>query len=72
MELEKKVELYATIDQMVFGVMQQNQIPASVMTDALNHTLLQLKDSVIQELILEQRQSKQDTTEGVKEDGNEE
>ena len=42
------------------------------MTDALNHTLLQLKDNVIQELILEQRQSKQDTTEGVKEDGNEE
>ena len=72
MELEKKVELYATIDQMVFGVMQQNQISASAMTDALNHTLLQLKDSVIQELILEQRQSKQETTEGVKQDGNEE
>jgi len=48
---QKRIEVYSAIDQYLGSFMVQNQVPASMMEDALNKCMLNLKDRVVQEFI---------------------
>lgn len=48
---QKRLEVYSSIDQYLGSFMTQNQVPASMMEDALNKCMLNLKDRVVQEFI---------------------
>ena len=48
---QKRLEVYSAIDQYLGSFMVQNQVPASMMEDALNKCMLNLKDRVVQEFI---------------------
>lgn len=48
---QKRLEVYNAIDQYLGSFMVQNQVPASMMEDALNKCMLNLKDRVVQEFI---------------------
>lgn len=53
MNLQTQYEVKGATQQWVASLMQQHNIPASVMVDALNSVLLNLKDAVIQEMFEE-------------------
>ena len=53
MNLQSQYEVKGATRQWVASFMQQHNIPASVMTDAVNAVLVELKDAVIQEMIEE-------------------
>ena len=48
---QKRLEVYNAIDQYLGSFMIQNQVSASMMEDALNKCMLNLKDRVVQEFI---------------------
>ena len=48
---QQRLEVYSAIDQYLGSFMVQNQVPASMMEDALNKCMLNLKDRVVQEFI---------------------
>lgn len=48
---QKRIEVYSAIDQYLGSFMAQNQVSASMMEDALNKCMLNLKDRVVQEFI---------------------
>lgn len=48
---QKRLEVYNAIDQYLGSFMVQNQVPASMMEDALTKCMLNLKDRVVQEFI---------------------
>lgn len=48
---QKRLEVYNAIDQYLGSFMIQNQVSASMMEDALNKCMLNLKDRVAQEFI---------------------
>lgn len=48
---QKRLETYALLDQILGNFMNQNQVSAAMMEDALNKCLLSLKDRVTQEFI---------------------
>lgn len=50
-EQEKRIQTQSTLIQWVGWFMQENQVSASMMLDALNKASLQLKDIEIQELL---------------------
>lgn len=56
MNLQQRAELQATIQQWIENFMQNNQILASDMEDALNKAMIKLKDQVILEMLIEQAQ----------------
>lgn len=53
MNLQSQYEVKGATRQWVASFMQQHNIPASVMTDAINAVLIELKDAVIQEMFEE-------------------
>ena len=53
MNLQTQYEVKGATQQWVASLMQQHNIPASIMVDALNSVLLNLKDAVIQEMFEE-------------------
>jgi len=50
---QKRMALYNTITNYLVALQQQNNIPASMMEDAINKYLVSLKDQIIQEMLLE-------------------
>jgi len=55
--LQLRFELQASLQQYVANVMQQYQIPASMMEDALNKLLLEIKEQVWIDYLTEQQQA---------------
>lgn len=53
MNLQTQYEVKGATQNWVAAFMQQHDIPASVMIDALNSVLVNLKDTVIQEMFEE-------------------
>ena len=53
MNLQTQYEVKGATQQWVASFMQQHNIPASIMIDALNSILVNLKDAVIQEMFKE-------------------
>lgn len=53
MNLQTQYEVKGATQNWVASFMQQHNIPASVMIDALNSVLVNLKDAVIQEIFEE-------------------
>lgn len=53
MNLQTQYEVKGAIQNWVASFMQQHDIPASVMIDALNSVLVNLKDAVIQDMFEE-------------------
>ena len=53
MNLQSQYEVKGATQKWVASLMQQHNIPASIMVDALNSVLLNLKDAVIQEMFEE-------------------
>lgn len=53
MNLQSQYEVKGATQKWVVSLMQQHNIPASIMVDALNSVLLNLKDAVIQEMFEE-------------------
>lgn len=51
--IQTQYEVKGATQQWVASFMQQHNIPASTMVDALNSVLLNLKDAVIQEMFEE-------------------
>ena len=54
--LQLRLEVKATLRQWVANIMQQNQIPACVMEDALIDVQLSLKDLIMQDMLIEIRE----------------
>lgn len=54
--LQLRLEVKATLRQWVANIMQQNQIPAYVMEDALIDVQLSLKDLIMQDMLIEIRE----------------
>lgn len=46
-----RLDVQSTVKSYVLNLMRQNNIPAAMMEDALNFTLLDVKDAVFQEFI---------------------
>lgn len=60
---QKRMALYNTIANYLVALQQQNNIPASMMEDAINKYLVSLKDQIIQEMLLEIPEEKPDVQE---------
>ena len=54
--LQLRLEVKAALQQWVANIMQQNQIPAYVMEDALIDVQLSLKDLIMQDMLIEIRE----------------
>lgn len=54
-QLQLRLEVKAALQQWVANIMQQNQIPAYMMEDALVSVQLSLKDLVMQDTLMEIR-----------------
>lgn len=52
-DLQKRVVVQTNVTQWVDNFMRQNDIPASMMEDALQKVILSLKDSIMNEIIFE-------------------
>lgn len=50
-DLQLRLEVEAAAQQWVAAIMQQNNISASIMEEALTRVLLQLKDLMLQEVL---------------------
>lgn len=62
-----RLQVQATMQQMVESFMQQNNLSAAVVEDALNKTTLYIKDLVVKEMLVarqEQQQIEPDSQEG--------
>lgn len=58
MNQQQRIELQATVLQMVDSFMVNNQISASDMEDALNKVMVQLKDRILSNVLIEIYQEK--------------
>jgi hypothetical protein len=67
MNQQQRIELQATVLQMVDSFMVNNQISASDMEDALNKVMVQLKDRILSNVLVEIYQEKAAQEEAVDE-----
>lgn len=49
MDLQLRTQLRVTLDSFIADIMQNNQITPSMLEDALNHALIQVKDLAMTE-----------------------
>lgn len=61
MDFQTRLELQGAVQQWVASFMQQYQIPAAAMEDALNKVLLGIKDQVVYELLTAAAAPEEDT-----------
>ena len=59
MSLQTKLEVQGAVQQWAASFLSRNQVETSDMIDALNNVMIQLKDQLITELIIEQQQQLQ-------------
>ena len=61
MDFQTRLELQGAVQQWVASFMQQYQISAAAMEDALNKVLLSIKDQVVYELLTAAAALEEDT-----------
>lgn len=59
MNLQLRLELQGSLQQWIDSTMQQYNISAAEMEDAMSRVLLKLKDQVIQDYLIEQQRAYQ-------------
>lgn len=60
MNLQLRLELQGSLQQWIDSTMQQYNISAAEMEDAMSRVLLKLKDQVIQDYLIEQQRAYQE------------
>lgn len=60
MNLQLRLELQGSLQQWINSAMNQFNISAAEMEDAMSRVLLQLKDQVLQDYLVEQQQAYQE------------
>ena len=60
MNLQTRLELQGSLQQWIYSTMQQYNISAAEMEDAVSRVLLRLKDQVLQDYLLEQQKAYQE------------
>ena len=72
--LQTRLELQGSLQQWVDSTMQQFEISAAEMEDAVTRVLLKLKDQVLQDYLIEQQRAYQEaiasSTQEIKEEDN--
>lgn len=63
MNLQLRLELQRSLQQWIDSTMQQYNISAAEMEDAMSRVLLKLKDHVIQDYLIEQQRAYQEALE---------
>lgn len=63
MNLQLRLELQGSLQQWIDSTMQQYNISAAEMEDAMSRVLLKLKDQVIQDYLIEQQRAYQEVLE---------
>jgi len=56
MNLQKRLELQAAVQQLIDNFMTSNRVSPSLMEDALNKVMVGLKDAVMTEYLIQQQQ----------------
>lgn len=60
MNLQTRLELQGSLQQWIYSTMQQFNISAAEMEDAVSRVLIGLKDQVLQDYLLEQQKAYQE------------
>ena len=63
MNLQLRLELQGSLQQWIDSTMQQYNISAAEMEDAISRVLLKLKDQVLQDYLIEQQRAYQEALE---------
>lgn len=63
MNLQLRLELQGSLQQWIDSMMQQYNISAAEMEDAISRVLLKLKDQVLQDYLIEQQRAYQEALE---------
>ena len=63
MNLQMRLELQGSLQQWIDSTMQQYNISAAEMEDAISRVLLKLKDQVLQDYLIEQQRAYQEALE---------
>lgn len=63
MNLQLRLELQGSLQQWIDSTMQQYNISAAEMEDAMSRVLLKLKDQVLQDYLIEQQRAYQEALE---------
>lgn len=63
MNLQLRLELQGSLQQWIDSTMQQYNISAAEMEDAMSRVLLKLKDQVLQDYLVEQQRAYQEALE---------
>ena len=63
MNLQLRLELQGSLQQWIDSTMQQYNISAAEMEDAMSRVLLKLKDQVIRDYLIEQQRAYQEVSE---------
>lgn len=63
MNLQLRLELQGSLQQWIDSMMQQYNISAAEMEDAISRALLKLKDQVLQDYLIEQQRAYQEALE---------
>lgn len=63
MNLQLRLELQGSLQQWIDSTMQQYNISAAEMEDAMSRVLLKLKDQVIRDYLIEQQRAYQEASE---------
>lgn len=63
MNLQLRLELQGSLQQWIDSMMQQYDISAAEMEDAISRALLKLKDQVLQDYLIEQQRAYQEALE---------
>ena len=63
MNLQFRLELQGSLQQWIDSTMQQYNISAAEMEDAISRVLLKLKDQVLQDYLIEQQRAYQEALE---------
>ena len=66
--LQLRLELQGSLQQWVNSTMQQFNISAAEMEDAMSRVLLRLKDQVLQDYLIEQQQAYQEAIDAASSD----
>lgn len=66
-----RIEIQTSVENWLNGFMQQNNIPAAMMEDAINKALVGIKEKVLQEFIIAVSQPAQSQEEAKEEDSGE-
>ena len=72
MNLQLRLELQGSLQQWIDSTMQQYNISAAEMEDAISRALLKLKDQVLQDYLIEQQRAYQEALEASSTQGDKE